>query len=109
MKFKNIRAVFKVKEDTDFKNKKFHKDRSDFIFEVKRHPSGSFHYGDRSAHTIEIINHKEIMGNYYDTRYDMIDDEKEEWIKFWQNYIERTYGLKLELTEYEESEEEIED
>ena len=40
--FKEIKAVFKVLEDTSFIKGEWKKDRSHFIFEVKRMLSGAF-------------------------------------------------------------------
>ena len=107
--FKNITATFKVTEDTAFKRGTFHKDRSDFIFEVKRYESGATAYGDRSGHSVEIANHKEYMGHYFDTRYDGITTDKEKWITFWKDWIEEQYVLKVELVAYQEETIQIED
>ena len=109
MKFTNIKAVFKVAEDTAFKEGRWKKDRSDFVFVVRRYVSGCSAYGDRSGHSIEIDNHPEFMGNYYDTRYDRIPVDKTEWVNFWRNKIEEDYGMVIKLTDYETKVEEIED
>lgn len=111
MKFKNIKATFKVVEDTSFKNGEWKKDRSDFVFEVNRYVSGAFAYGDRSGHSISITDSKGewYMPKYYDTRYSRIGWEKDSWVKYWKEFIEEEWMLKVELKDYEESYEEIKD
>ena len=69
--------------------------------------SGAFSYGDRSCHSVKIINEPECFPYHFDTRYDGISKEKEEWLKFWKDWIEDRFGLKVELSEYNESEVEI--
>lgn len=106
MKFKGIKATFKVVEDTAFKNGVWKKDRSDFKFTVDRHLSGCSAYGDRSGHSIKITDSKGeyYMPRYYDTRYDGISKEKDTWVKYWKQFIEEDYELKVELETYEEEE-----
>lgn len=105
--FKEIKAVFKVSEDTSFIKGERKKDRSHFLFEVKRMLSGAFAYGDRSCHSVIITNVPEEFPYHFDTRYDCISTEKEGWVKFWKDWIEDRFVLKVELSEYNESEVEI--
>ena len=109
MKFKEIKAIFKVVEDTAFKNGEWSKDRSDFKFEVERNLSGCFAYGDRSGHSIKITDSKGtyFMPYTYDTRYDGISTQKDEWVKVWKDFIEDKFVLKIELDTYEENDYEI--
>lgn len=102
--FKTITAIFKVKEDTSFKKGEWDKDRSDFIFEVKRYKSGANPYGDKSGHSVTISNYPEYMGHYYDTRYDCIPTDKKNWVSYWMHHIEDLYGLTIELIAYTEGE-----
>ena len=48
-----------------------------------------------------------MEGYHFDTRYDGISTEKEEWVKFWKDWIEDRFVLKVELSEYNENEVEI--
>lgn len=105
--FKEIKAVFKVSEDTSFIKGELKKDRSQFLFEVKRMLSGAYDYGDRSCHSVVITNVPEAFHYHFDTRYDGISTEKEAWVKFWKDWIEDRFGLKVELSEYNENEVEI--
>ena len=105
--FKEIKALFKVSEDTSFIKGEWNKDRSHFLFEVKRMLSGAFAYGDRSCHSVTITNVPEAFPYHFDTRYDSISTEKEAWVKFWKDWIEDRFGLKVELSEYNEREVEI--
>lgn len=105
--FKEIKAVFKVSEDTSYIKGELNKDRSHFLFEVKRMLSGAFDYGDRSCHSVIITNVPEAFPYHFDTRYDCISTEKEEWLKFWKDWIEDRFVLKVELSEYNENEVEI--
>ena len=105
--FKEIKAVFKVSEDTSFIKGELKKDRSHFLFEVKRMLSGASAYGDRSCHSVIITNVPEALPYHFDTRYDGISTEKEEWVKFWKDWIEDRFVLKVELSEYNENEVEI--
>ena len=100
--FKEMTVQFTVAEDTAFKEGRWKSDRSDFIFEVKRFRSGATAYGDCSGHTVEIINHPETYKHHYDTRYEGILCEKEDWIDFWQKHIEDEYDLKLQVKSYTE-------
>ena len=102
--FKEIKAVFKVSEDTSFIKGEWKEDRSHFLFEVKRMLSGAFAYGDRSCHSVVITNVPNALPYHFDTRYDGISTEKEAWIKFWKDWIEDRFGLKVELSEYNENE-----
>ena len=68
--FKEIKAVFKVSEDTSFIKGECKDDRSHFIFEVKRMLSGAFAYGDRSCHSVIITNIPNALPYHFDTRYD---------------------------------------
>lgn len=102
--FKEIKAVFKVSEDTSFIKGELKKDRSHFLFEVKRMLSGAFAYGDRSCHSVIITNVPEAFPYYFDTRYDCISMEKEAWVKFWKDWIEDKFVLNVELYEYNEKE-----
>ena len=101
--FKEIKAVFKVSEDTSFIKGEWKEDRSHFIFEVKRMLSGAFAYGDRSCHSVIITNVPNAT-YYFDTRYDGISTEKEAWVKFWKDWIEDRFVLNVELSEYNENE-----
>lgn len=105
--FKEIKAVFKVSEDTSFIKGELKKDRRHFLFEVKRMLSGAYDYGDRSCHSVVITNVPEAFHYHFDTRYDGISTEKEAWVKFWKDWIEDRFGLKVELSEYNENEVEI--
>ena len=105
--FKEITAQFKVTEDTAFKEGKWKEDRGYFIFEVKRRVSGASAYGDRSCHSVIITNVPEAFPYHFDTRYDSISTEKEAWVKFWKDWIEDRFGLKVELDAYEEETVEI--
>ena len=105
--FKEIKSVFKVSEATSFIKGALKKDRSHFLFVVKRMLSGAFDYGDRSCHSVIITNVPEAFPYHFDTRYDGIRTEKEEWVKFWKNWIEDRFVLKVELSEYNENEVEI--
>ena len=101
--FKEITAKFKVVKDIAFEQKKFSWDRCVLEFIVKRQKSGASAYGDRSAHGLEITKNGEWLDTkYYDTRYDGISTEKEEWLDFWKKYIEDNWTLKVELVDYEE-------
>ena len=102
--FKEIKAVFKVSEDTSFIKGEWKKNRSHFLFEVKRMLSGAFAYGDRSCHSVIITNVPEAFPYHFDTRYDCISTEKEAWVKFWKDWIEDRFALKVELSEYNENE-----
>lgn len=106
--FKEITAKYQVIEDTSFIEGKFHKDRSNFVFKVERHLSGASSYGDRSAHKVVIIG-AEAMPYYFDTRYEGISTQKEEWSATWRKWIEERFGLKVKLCSYEEKEIELED
>lgn len=101
-KFKEMTARFAVCEDTAFKAGTWHKDRSDFMFEVKRFRSGCTAYGDHSGHTVEIVNHPETYKHHFDTRYVGISKNKDEWISYWKNWIENEYNLKLKQMGYSE-------
>lgn len=106
--FKEIKATYEVVEDTAYIDGDFHKDRSKFIFEVERYLSGASAYGDRSSHKVDIIG-AEAMPYYFDTRYEGISTQKEEWTKFWKTWVEMRFGLKVKLSTYEEKEIELED
>ena len=106
--FKEITAKYQVLEDTSFIKGEFHKDRSKFIFKVERYLSGASAYGDRSAHKVDIIG-AEAMPYYFDTRYEGISIQKEEWAIFWKKWIEERFGLKVKLCYYEEKKIEMED
>lgn len=107
--FKEITAVFKVSEDTSFIKGEWKKDRSHFLFEVKRMLSGAFAYGDRSCHSVKIINEPECFPYHFDTRYDGISTEKKKWVNIWKDWIEDRFVLKVELSEYSEKEVPLED
>ena len=98
--FKEITAVFKVSEDTAFIKGNWNKDRSHFLFEVKRMLSGATAYGDRSCHSVTITNVPEAFPYHFDTRYDGISTEKDTWVKFWKDWIEDRFELNVELSEY---------
>ena len=100
--FKEITAVFKVSEDTAFIKGNWNKDRSHFLFEVKRMLSGATAYGDRSCHSVTITNVPEAFPYHFDTRYDGISTEKDTWVKFWKDWIEDRFELNVELSEYSE-------
>ena len=102
--FKEITAVFKVSEDTAFIKGDWNKDRSHFLFEVKRMLSGASAYGDRSCHSVIITNEPNSFPYHFDTRYDGISKEKDTWVKFWKDWIEDRFELKVELSEYSEQE-----
>jgi len=102
--FKEIRALFSVAKDTAFETGQWHRNRTEFKFEVKRYESGCFAYGDRSAHSVEIVNHPEAFMYHFDTRYSQIKTTKEEWIAFWKEWIQNEYTLEVKLDEYEERE-----
>ena len=102
--FKEMTAKFVVKEDSAFKDGRWKDDRSDFVFEVKRFESGCTAYGDRSGHTVEIVNHPETYKHHFDTRYAMISSDTDKWIDYWQNWIEDEYGLKLTMQSFIEKE-----
>lgn len=81
---------------------------------IKRFVSGAFHYGDRSAHTLELREHdtnKYLNEEYYDTRYEHISTYKPSWVKVWKNFIRRNWldVKKVDLVEYQENETELED
>ncbi len=100
MKFKEMVVNFKVVKDTAFISKAFNKDRTGWNFKVSRYLSGAFAYGDRSGHKIEIDNGKDyIMPKMYDTRYDGISTDDDEWVKFWKKFIEDEWMLELEAQE----------
>lgn len=99
--FKNITARFNVVEDTAFKTGRWKKDRSHFVFKVERYDGGMFRYGDYSSHKVDIENINE-MTHYFDTRYSGISTEKEKWIKYWKDWIEEEYELKVDLLDYKE-------
>lgn len=101
--FKEMTVKFVVTEDTAFKSGTWSKDRSDFIFEVKRFRSGCTAYGDHSGHTLEIVNHPETYKHHYDTRYAGIPREKYAWIEYWQKHIEDEYVLKVQVKDYAEN------
>ena len=103
--FKEIKATFKVVEDTAFKEGRWKEDRSYFQFEVKRVRSGATAYGDCSAHVLDLPNVKGTMPKLFDTRYEGISTVKEKWISFWKKYIEEEYELKVELESYQEAQE----
>ena len=67
-------------------------------FKVKRIKSGAFAYGDRSAHTIDCDNATKTHC-CFDTRYCCISTQKTIWRKYWKNYIEEAYGVKLKVIE----------
>ena len=94
--FTELTVKFKVVEDTAFKNGTWNKDRSDFIFEVRRFRSGCTAYGDRSGHTVEIVNHPETFAHHFDTRYSRISWKKKDWISYWKKWIQEEYVLKVE-------------
>ena len=100
--FKEITAVFKVTEDTAFKDGRWNKDRGDFIFEVKRFRSGATAYGDHSGHSVEIVNHPDAFMHHFDTRYAQIHTQKDKWIQYWKNWIQDEYSLKVDLNNYQE-------
>lgn len=102
--FKEIKAVFKVSEDTSFIKGEWKEDRSHFLFVVKRRLSGAFAYGDRSCNSLIITNVLKAFPYHLDTRYDGISTEKEVLVKFWKDWIEERFGLKVELSEYNENE-----
>lgn len=106
--FKEIKAIFTVVEDTAYVTGRWKEDRSDLKFEVKRYRSGSTAYGDRSAHSVEILNHPETYTRHYDTRYAGISVRKREWIAYWKEHIEDEYELKVTVSEYEEIDQEEE-
>lgn len=106
--FKEITAKYQVVEDTSFIKGEFHKDRSQFVFKVERSLSGAFAYGDRSQHKVTIIG-AEAMPYYFDTRYERISSQKEEWSTYWLKWIEERFGLKVKLCSYEEKGVEVED
>lgn len=105
--FKEIIANFQVLEDTSFLEGRFHKDRSQFVFKVERYLSGASAYGDRSAHKVTILG-AEAMPYYFDTRYEGISTQKEEWIAAWKKWIEKRFGLTVKICSYEEKEIELE-
>jgi len=111
MTFNEIQATFKVTEDIAFKTGIFGRDRKDWTFTVKRQVSGCTAYGDRSCHTIKISNpeNEYFMPHLYDTRYDGISDKKDEWIEFWQKFINEQWTANLELVDYSEKEINVED
>lgn len=99
-KFKEIKATFRVKSKVGV---------YDYKFVIERKHSACFKYGDQSCHLLKIYDFKDnrfLRDDYYDTRYDRIDTNKEEWIKEWKDYIKRNWQLKpnVELLEYEERE-----
>lgn len=102
--FKEITATFKVQNDTAFNNGRWNKDRTYFIFEVKRMLSGASAYGDRSCHSCIITNVPDAFPYHFDTRYEGISTEKEKWIKYWKDWIEDRFDLVVYLDEYDENE-----
>ena len=93
--FKEIKAVFKTKSD-------LLRESRNFKFEVERVQSGAFGYGDKSAHTMRIYADDEFINDkYYDTRYDGISTNKEEWIKLWKEFIQDKWGLQVECISFE--------
>lgn len=101
MKFKQIKATYKTTG----------RNNEPVELIIERTPSGAFKYGDRSSHAMYI------NGNWYkgyDTRYDRIPTDKENWLKEVMQYIIKPDYLGnsnhlIELVSYEEKEVEIED
>lgn len=100
MRFKEIEASFKVKKDTAFIKGDFYKDRSSFIFKIKRLRSNCFKYGDMSAHTLQILNSWGAYRQFFDTRYNGIPTAKKEWLDYWKRWLENEYELKIELIDF---------
>lgn len=93
-KFKEITATFHVEGYC-----------YDYYFVVKRLQSGANKYGDESCHTLDIYEEGKHVGDYlYDTRYDCINTDKEEWVKEWTNFIQDNWDKrpKVTLCTYEE-------
>lgn len=99
-KFKEIKATFRVKSTTGV---------YDYKFVIERKHSACFKYGDQSCHILKIYDfedNKFLRDDYYDTRYDHLDTEKEIWVKVWTRYIEKNWTLYpiVTLLDYEERE-----
>ena len=101
-KFKEMKVTFKVTEDVAYKAGGWKEDRSYIKFVVNRYESGATHYGDHSGHTLYLDGAKGTMPKYFDTRYEGISTDKDAWIAFWKEYIEREYVLDVEPEGYEE-------
>lgn len=96
--FKEIKAVFKTKADIFRGNR-------NFTFKIERYQSGATAYGDKSGHSFKIFaDEKYLNDRTFDTRYDGISTDEEEWKKFWKDFIENQYGLVTECISYEEKE-----
>ena len=98
MQFKEIVANFRVKTDT-----------YDYKFVIERKHSACFKYGDQSCHILKIYDYNDnrfLRDDYYDTRYDRINTQKDKWIKVWQDYIKTNWMFNPEVTliDYKESE-----
>lgn len=91
--FKTITGVFKVSTTNNT-----HIEVDDCI-RVKRVLSGATGYGDKSAHIIQFIG-KDVLDKYYDTRYEGIPTKQFEWCRWWMNYLQKEYNVKLVIEKY---------
>lgn len=67
--------------------------RGTFLITIHRYRSGAHPYGDRSGTEI-LFNGKWYCG--YDTRYEGIPTDKDEFIKVWDDFLSEEFGLKKE-------------
>lgn len=76
------------------------KEPIDMVVEIKRESTGASPYGDKSDHSI-FINGK--VYKYLDTRYSGISHKKEDWLKFWQEWVNRVWDvIEMKLVDYQE-------
>lgn len=94
--FKKIEGKFKL----SFDNGERH---FDYDVQIGRHLSGAFKYGNRSSHRIDL------NGEFYslfDTRYEQIPTNKEEWVSYWTEWVKEQWSnnsnVKVELVDYKE-------
>ena len=83
-----------------------------YLFEITRQQSGANKYGDQSAHILDIFDMNKdkahIDWKLYDTRYDSIPTDKNEWVKVWETYIKENWAKvsTIKMLSYEEDFEE---
>lgn len=93
-KFKEITATFHVEGK-----------HYEYYFVIERLHSGANKYGDESCHTLDIYKEGTWVGDYlYDTRYDCIGTDKEEWVNSWKEFIQNNWENtpKVTLVTYKE-------
>jgi hypothetical protein len=87
MKFKIIKATFKVKRTFKVNNETFD---TEYLIEIERKRSGASKYGDQSVHILSLYNAvdgKWLDRKSFDTRYDRVPLTKKEWVKTWKKYF----------------------